>query len=115
MRRIVVHCDTYDFDLLVQRGGTLVSCHDAYHRRIKRPVESLPTKEPIGRYYSAHDTGGYIWLSSKAGAGALAHEVFHAVYHQLSMRGVILRDESEEAYAYLLQELMSKIVRGVGL
>lgn len=40
--------------------------------------------------------------------GLLVHEVFHAVSYILNNAGMPLRDDSEEAWAYLLQDLTKK-------
>lgn len=34
--------------------------------------------------------------------GSLAHEIFHATYHTLRIKGCCLDNSSEEAYAYLI-------------
>jgi len=50
-----------------------------------------------------------IWLRKKDVA-VLAHEVFHVVHWILKYKGIYLSDDSQEAYAYLLEYLMSKIM-----
>jgi len=51
-----------------------------------------------------------IWLSEKADNAAVAHECVHVVHWILSDRGMQLTDASEEAYAYLVEYIMRKIV-----
>ena len=50
-----------------------------------------------------------IWLRHKNIAD-LAHEVFHVVHWIMKYKGIYLSDDSEEAYAYLLEYLMEEIM-----
>lgn len=43
--------------------------------------------------------------------GLLGHEVIHAVGYILRGRGIPFNDDTEEAYTYLHQELMTKALR----
>lgn len=50
-----------------------------------------------------------VFFEDKPGLSVLAHEVFHATSRILRMRGVMLDDSSEEAYAYLHGFLFDKV------
>jgi hypothetical protein len=50
-----------------------------------------------------------IWVKDKL-PEIIAHECFHAVHWVLKEKGIILSDDSEEAYAYLIQFLMANIL-----
>lgn len=45
--------------------------------------------------------------------GLLVHEIFHATSYILTNAGMPLKDESEEAWAYLLQDLTAKALKRV--
>ena len=51
---------------------------------------------------------GVIWLSEKAGMGHLVHECLHCTYYFMQDAGLFLSDNSEEAYAYLIQHIFKK-------
>ncbi|KKN66087.1 hypothetical protein LCGC14_0475650 [marine sediment metagenome] len=50
-----------------------------------------------------------IWLPKKD-ITCLAHEVFHVVHWIMKYKGIYLSDDSNEAYAYLLEYLMEEIM-----
>lgn len=50
---------------------------------------------------------GIIWFKTRK---PVPHECFHAVHWIMTERGIRLSDDSEEAYAYLLDYLINKII-----
>lgn len=52
---------------------------------------------------------GVLWFKDKS-PGPFAHEVFHAVHWALDQAGMVLTDDSEEAYAYFIQHLTDVIM-----
>ena len=54
---------------------------------------------------------GILWLSAKAGVDELVHECLHCVHYFMQFKGLSLSDNSEEAYAYLLQHIFNKTKR----
>ena len=44
-----------------------------------------------------------VWLSEGAGIDQLVHECLHLTHDVMQYRGLILTDQSDEAYAYFLQ------------
>ena len=51
-----------------------------------------------------------IWITDKKRLDFLAHECMHATHYILANRGLWLTDSSEEAYAYLMQWIVSNIL-----
>jgi hypothetical protein len=41
--------------------------------------------------------------------GTVAHECFHAAYWYLNGKGLVISDDSEEAYAYMIDFLVDKV------
>ena len=85
-----------------------------YHKRIKYGFGAIAprqSKSAKGRFdvYEKGDTEiGVIWLSEKAGLDELVHECFHATHYFMQDSGLGLSDNSEEAYAYLIQHIFKK-------
>lgn len=46
----------------------------------------------------------------KATADVMAHECMHAVHHTMQAIGIVLSDDSEEAYAYFFGWLFNEII-----
>jgi hypothetical protein len=67
-------------------------------------------------------TDGVFWINTKHNRwfmafnvnkisyGTIAHECFHATHAILKRKGIIYSDETEEAYAYLLDFLVTKTI-----
>lgn len=53
-------------------------------------------------------SGLVVWLKHKRDLGALVHELVHVVAAILVPRGLHLNDDTDEAYAYLLQHLFEE-------
>ncbi len=85
-----------------------------YERRIKTEFDCNAPKKSracTGKFevYERGDTDiGVIWLSEKANLGHLVHECLHATHYFLHDCGLFLSDNSEEAYAYLIQHIFKK-------
>lgn len=91
-----------------------------YVDAIKREFKTEPAKSAHCRarfeVYEKHEGRnripiGVIWLSKEANLAELSHECFHATHWVCHDRGIFLSDSSEEAYAYVLQFLISKIYK----
>jgi hypothetical protein len=52
----------------------------------------------------------FLWTKGKT-PQLVAHEVFHAVSYILRRKGLPLSDDTEEAYAYLIQFLTTEILK----
>lgn len=97
--------------------------HDAFVRRFD-PNYKISTREPHGNCY-CDDTLSppllTIWVperfnvSSIADQATLGHECVHAMNYALGIRGLIMNDTSDEAYAYyhswLYEECMNRLSR----
>jgi len=57
------------------------------------------------------DTGRlhFIWTRSK-NVSHLAHEIFHATHLTMQTKGLLLSDDSDEAYAYFIQWMTKKVL-----
>lgn len=69
-----------------------------------------------GRHVSAVRQGfqvGIIWLRPRFLAGTLAHEAFHAACVAVGGSGVVLTDDSEEAFAYYVEYVVNECERRI--
>ena len=51
-----------------------------------------------------------VWTRIKK-VSVLAHELIHAISYVLITRGINLNEQTEEVYAYFMQELMRRILK----
>ena len=72
------------------------------------PAKPSSTKGTFEVYVRDDLLIGVIWLSDKADIGHLVHECFHCTHFFLDDKGLFLSDNSEEAYAYLVQHIFNK-------
>lgn len=114
LKRITLYNDTYDFDLLVQLGGSVRDLHTAYFKKVwvDTPVTIEDNANRKGNFISLEGSrNGAIWLSYDASPGVVAHEAFHATVNILNDYGLTLSKDSEEAYAYLQQWMVNRILK----
>lgn len=120
MKSFLIHDDCWDADVWV-----LCPCDEAklaafVTRKFKQTLE--PDDKPgfLGRFVSIEDDAGNElghvialskWKNTPANAAVLVHECFHVTHSILSDRGVELNDETGEAFAYLLDSLVSRSMK----
>lgn len=113
----VIQYGGYPFEVLVAIG--------ARPEQIVAKLQSLkytPTADEIGYLQRDHREGGTVQLANHAcvmilndvsddqhSFALLAHEAFHAVNFLMKAIGMSLSDDSEEAYAYAIQDLVTQI------
>lgn len=115
-KRFTVKSELYSHTLFVACGGSIYEAQDAWIR--KYPYIERMNKEDLERMsnrvgcFCGTSTNVHMiyFYQKKPGCGVTVHETFHAVYHILKSAGVRLSDESEEAFTYLLEDLVKKIV-----
>lgn len=54
-----------------------------------------------------------IWLANGRDIPELTHEAFHITSNVLRHRGVVLSNDSEEAFAYTLTSIVDQILAGI--
>lgn len=111
-RRFALYNDTWLFDLRVQIGGAA----DKFEADMCRRWRCLPSgrdfgPELAGAFFGAPgQSRGAIWFRRTPDAGTLAHEALHAAAYVLREKGVgPLTTETEEAYTYLQDWIVTKI------
>ena len=92
-----IKCDRSQYDKRVK-----------YEFNEKAPFKQVSTYGTFEVYTKGAQAIGVLWLSEKAKIDHLLHECFHAVHYFLDDYGFNLSNNSEEAYAYLLQYLFKK-------
>jgi len=104
------------YDPVYQQNYYYFNCrtHKEYVKLLKSKfnIDREPN-EDIGGNCSIHEHRGifivFIW-TIRRGPDIIAHEVLHAVSWILRNRDIPLKDDTEEAYAYLTQFLMKEIL-----
>lgn len=90
--------------------------HEELRKIIKKELNiDLEIKENTeGTFYVLESNGVQIYLiwTKYKKANIICHELMHAVSYGLRHKGLPLSDESEEAYCYLLDFLVRKLVDG---
>lgn len=67
-------------------------------------------KTTLGVTFKMAGGGVIIWMPAMNRL-TLIHEIMHATHHILSIKGIDLNDETEEAYAYLFEYLYTALTR----
>lgn len=123
----VVRHGGYPFDVLVCVGLT----GEQVVAKLREYDDCEPTHDDIKRLTDPEDVariGRTIWLDgcqtvlqlnewrgSITHLGHLAHEVFHAVSMLFEKLGMVLSGDSDEAYAFAIEQLTVKILRQIAL
>lgn len=111
---IIVYNETYDFDLMIQRGGLVSDLCNAFRDSVgeKERTDIVDNKNRRGHFTSHTNTSaGGIWLHEKARYGTISHETLHATCHLFRYIGLPLTEDTEEAYTYMQQWMMNTIVK----
>ena len=104
--------ETYKFNLYVY----YCSFESINKKRKKHGVIALNQKEEYtgGMYTTDDHLYHMIWINSRFDLpytiGALTHEISHAVFNILELKGLKLSDSSEETYCYLVQWIVEKVI-----
>jgi hypothetical protein len=82
---------------------------------IKKYVEAIKSREDTkGGTMTNYDDGTYWaiiyeWNNTAYDYSILQHEIFHVADVMLRKRGFVLSDDSEEAWAYLIQAITLRV------
>lgn len=117
----IVNCEVYNYDVLCWFGDDM----DAFYKKLSHYCH-FDEMAKIKKY--DYGVQGYcmnlqrgdtsvIWMRSlpkeNYQIGVLAHEVFHVVHRVMNVVQIPLSYDSEEAWAYLTDFLMTRILRGI--
>jgi len=73
----------------------------------EQPIEAL-TK---ARQYPMDGGGSVIWIGPEQPLSVLVHELMHATFHLLEVKGVKYCSDSEEVYTYLMESMFKGLTR----
>ena len=97
---------------LIQIGGDIQKGLEKYSELIGVNSFIVERTNRKGHFFShTNHKGGFVWIKDKKDIETVAHEAFHATYHVLTHTGVILKEESEEIFAYYLGWLVKEILK----
>lgn len=117
----IIHIDIYNADILLHIGYNKQLFKymraNGLASYIKDMKQLLGKDEQItlGRTMQLDSGQTIILFKRSPEPSLLAHEVFHAAYMILNRIGITLSEESDEAYAYLIQFITQKICNVVTL
>lgn len=110
---IFIYNATFRTNIYVSYGITA----DEFLKSVKYhcSVELKETPEDkYGRMTVLYNPDGaeiiWLWLREK-NVSELAHEALHAVHYDLKNKGMNLTDDSEEAYAYYIQQIIREVLQ----
>lgn len=124
-RSFAVDVGVYDTEVFVVLGGSQERAQKLWQRRLKRVYKEhhddllIRTDEDCGRcvascFWTPESKKSLIWFSIlKPGAGLVVHEVVHAAFKILNGSEIKLNEDTEEAWAYLIDYLTRAIGRKV--
>ncbi len=113
-KRFVIVTDVFPANIFVQVGGTESEAFTWFAKHLGAPYQP-GNRERLGAFitYDGY-SGGCIWLSGdKPEPAIVAHECLHAVFHVLGNLGMGTGPEGEEAYCYLLDNIIGRIMEKV--
>lgn len=111
----------YEHTLLVFAGSgdafkkTLRNYKDISEQDIEKFANDLPTKDGTGRVILFPQAGlaMYFPVLKKTYHGLIAHESFHVAELLLGKLNMPLCDNNSEAYAYLIDYIVDKVMEGL--
>ena len=115
MNIFIVKCKIYPFDVLVHFGEDKEPMYRKLKGRIPGEyIEELKTLEYKSGKSIMFPTGQtLLWMHEKPksvyGLSILSHEIFHCACFILERVGIVYCENSDEAYAYLIQFLTEEI------
>lgn len=110
----------YPFDVLLSVGAstaqTIAKCEEIGWKLTRREQRALAGDSVGGTFML--DAGNTVimlkgWTGSPADVGTLCHEAFHAVWALMAHVGVRASDDSEEAMAYALDDIVTRLLRAL--
>lgn len=117
----IVNCGCYPFDIMVHFGEDRTNLYKKLKNKI--PQESIDSMKEL-KYSNGkslmHDTGQMVlWLKEKPntikGLATLNHEIFHCVCFLMERIGVVYSNDSDEAFAYLIEYVSVQIYSKLGI
>lgn len=108
----------WQFSIFVRVGGTKEQAHDWFCKKFEIEeagwLDSEQSATNARCFFNGDKTDHLIWFNAVPGASVLAHEALHSAHHVLTRKGLgKLSDETEEAYAYLIQWIVRQIAEKV--
>jgi len=117
----VVNCQIYPFDILVYFGTDF----KPLFKELKKYINNTDLSELKQMRFKAGKTVMFstgqtlLWLKNKpksiSDLATLQHEIFHCANFILNRVGIQLDDNSDEAYAYLIEYLTKQIYKEIGI
>lgn len=109
-----IHNDTYKVTIQFFKDFTREEVVEYMKSRDEVISESF-TSGVVGKAFGWREEYGSfrfgIWMEDINDLGVLCHESFHLINFILRERNIELTDSSDEAYAYLLEWLVNKLLR----
>lgn len=110
--KFIVICETWNVEVLVLIGYNSKEVNRVLMKVMGSAPDDLHEIDKsgaTGRTYWKTSSTFVVWLKSWPKTafhyGVLQHELFHVVDNALRGKGIKLSDESDEAYAYMMESL----------
>ena len=102
--------EVYTTNYYVSYGVPLRVFADAVFRILGTSISIDGSRDGHCIQFESPNNATIIWIWTKRkNISVLAHEAFHATHFTMRDKGMSLSDDSDEAYAYLLQMLLEML------
>lgn len=115
MRARTLTLSPWKVTVLLLVGGRIARVPAVSVRRYGAPVEVTASDvTALGKTWYFGQLPRLVWVHDREDVAVLAHELLHVVFGILAVRGVDLSEDSEEAYTYLLEDLIRQATSRTG-
>lgn len=117
LQEIKIYCGVYDYTVNVAVCASFDIVRKYVRFKFEEPTLECRAGTERGLFFYKKNFAPILWLPGKPKTArehsTLSHEAFHAVVYIMQWAGVVLANESEEAFAHLqafiVYEILSRI------
>jgi hypothetical protein len=102
---VLVRCARADIRTWLGREIPYADFVESLARRFN-PEQTFYRGQFVGGHHNEHGDVAVVWLHPDSDVDTLAHELLHVLTSVLADRGLLLSNDSDEAFAYYLAWLM---------
>jgi hypothetical protein len=105
-----IHIDLYHTWLNIYIGDSVYNCIYFADKSIDMIECDWVNTDAVFWVHQKNNIWFMVFNKNKINHGTIAHECFHATARILQRKGIMYSEETEEAYAYLLDFLVTKTI-----
>ena len=104
-----VHIELYHTWLNIYMGNDVYNCLYFADKSIDAVESDWINTDAVFWVHQKNNIWFIAFNKNKISHGTIAHECFHATVRVLQRKGIMYSEETEEAYAYMLDFLVGKV------